>query len=96
MSDRVYLGSLLAANDSLRAELAEYRADLKAAADELLVELPKPGTDAARMLIANRLLKAECAILRKALAFAASTIKCGESWTSVCEEIIGNALRGKP
>jgi len=31
--------------------------------------------------------------LRKALAFAASVIKSGESWTATCEDVIGSALR---
>jgi hypothetical protein len=38
-------------------ELARHRADTEAAAGELLVPMPESGTDAARMLIANRLLK---------------------------------------
>ena len=28
----------------------------------------------------------------KALAFAASAIKCGEKWTETCEEVIGTLL----
>jgi hypothetical protein len=37
--------------------------------------------------------QAEVARLREALAFAASVIKSGESWTTTCEEMIGGALR---
>jgi hypothetical protein len=33
--------------------------------------------------------------LRTALAFAASVIKSGESWTDACEEQIGGALNGR-
>ena len=32
--------------------------------------------------------------LHTALAFAASCIKSGESWSPVCEDMIGGALRG--
>lgn len=39
-------------------------------------------------------LRAENARLYEALAFAASVIKSGESWTPTCEEMIGGALRG--
>jgi hypothetical protein len=38
-------------------------------------------------------LRAENERLRKALAFAASVIKSGESWTATCEDVIGGALR---
>lgn len=38
--------------------------------------------------------RAENARLHEALAFAASAIKSGESWTPTCEEMIGGALRG--
>jgi hypothetical protein len=32
--------------------------------------------------------------LAEALAFAASVIKSGETWTPTCEAVIGGALRG--
>lgn len=40
-------------------EIAQHEADMKAAAGELVVVCPEPGTDAARLLSANRLLLAE-------------------------------------
>lgn len=39
--------------------LKKIEADIEAAAGELMVPVPQPGTDAARVMIANRLLKSE-------------------------------------
>jgi hypothetical protein len=41
-------------------------------------------------------LEAENNRLYRALAFAASVIKSGESWTTTCDEVIGGALRHEP
>ena len=41
-------------------------------------------------------LEAENERLWEALAFARSAIKCGEPWTSTCEDVIDAALKGTP
>lgn len=45
--------------EAVERELAEAREDVVKAAGELLVPIPEPGTDAARLLIANVLLRRE-------------------------------------
>lgn len=43
----------------LREQLATYEADMRAASGELVVPLPEPGTDMAKVIQANRVLKDE-------------------------------------
>lgn len=43
--------------DAALARVKELEADLRAAAGELLVEIPEPGTDAAKMLAANSIMR---------------------------------------
>jgi hypothetical protein len=43
----------------LKSQVARYDADMKEAAGELLIPIPEPGTDAAKLLAANRLLRGE-------------------------------------
>jgi len=45
-----------------------------------------------RNLEEKRGAEAQVKTLRKALAFAASVIRCGEGWSAACDEIIGEAL----
>lgn len=52
------------AMEILRSDLAKARADVVAASGELLLPIPEPGTDAARVLIANRVLRNEVVRLR--------------------------------
>lgn len=56
------------------AELAAARADVVAAAGELLVPLPQPGTDGSRIMLANVAMRRERDIARKELAEARATI----------------------
>ena len=51
----------------LRAQVAQYEADARDAAGELLVAIPTPGTDAARVMVASRIMRGQ----RDALADAA-------------------------
>ena len=46
---------------ALRARVAELEGDLELAAGELLVDIPAPGTDMARMLAANSIMRREIA-----------------------------------
>jgi hypothetical protein len=55
---------------ALRAELAEARRDVELAAGELVVAMPKPGTDMARVMIANAMMRRERDALRAELAEA--------------------------
>ena len=55
---------LAAEVDELRGKLAIMEDDMCAAAGELLVPFPQPGSIDAKLLIANRLLKGEIAELR--------------------------------
>ena len=64
----------------LVAEVERLRQDRKDAAGELMVELPEPRTDAAKMLAANRLLRAERERLREALELLAD----GRNWREDC------------
>lgn len=57
-----------AATQAQRERQAQHEADLKAAAGEVLVPIPEPGTDASKMLRANRLLIAERHTLKQHLA----------------------------
>ena len=45
-----------------------------------------------RNLEEKRTAEAHLKQTRTALAFAASVIRCGEGWTSTCDEYIGGAL----
>lgn len=45
--------------DTLTARVAELEGDLEAAAGELMVDIPKPGTDEAKMLSGNVILRGE-------------------------------------
>lgn len=49
------------------AENEQMKADIAAAAGECLVEIPEPGTDLAKVLIANRLLRIENNVLKQKL-----------------------------
>jgi hypothetical protein len=49
-----------------RAQLEKARGDVVAASGELLVEVPKPGTDMARVMIANALMRRERNLFRDA------------------------------
>ena len=60
--------------DELNAELAQYNQDMKDAAGELLVEMPRPGTDMAKVMIANRLLRNERDAFRAELQHARELI----------------------
>jgi hypothetical protein len=53
--------------DDVKRELATMRADIEAAAGELLVDIPEPGTDAARMMSANVLMRRELEDVRHRL-----------------------------
>lgn len=53
------INALTAERDRLRAERDKYAEDLRLAAGDLPMALPQPGTDMARLMIANRLLKRE-------------------------------------
>lgn len=48
---------LIRENAQLKAALAQYRQDLKDAAGKLAVPMPEPGTDMAKLLRANVLLR---------------------------------------
>jgi len=50
---------LLKENRELKQKLETARADAIAAAGEMLLDVPKPGTDAAKMFIVNRMLQRE-------------------------------------
>jgi len=52
--------------EKLRAEVSIRDRDLSDAAGEMVVPIPEPGTVEAKMMIANRLLKAELEAERKA------------------------------
>ena len=58
------VAELLDALVAERAEVERHCQDLRHAAGELLVPLPEPGTDVARLLRANRLMRDELASLR--------------------------------
>ena len=45
--------------EALRAELAEARRDVEQAAGELIVAMPEPGTDMARVMLANAMMRRE-------------------------------------
>jgi predicted RNase H-like nuclease (RuvC/YqgF family) len=51
------LESLAAENEVLKAELRSVRSDMEAAAGELLVAIPRPGTDTAKLLHANVMMR---------------------------------------
>lgn len=68
--------------DALRAQVELMRAWAK---DE---QQKREAAEDARMEARSR-----AAVLENALAFAASVIKSGESWTTTCEDTIGGALR---
>lgn len=51
------------------------RQDLEAAAGELLVPLPEPGTDMAKVVTANKLLRDEIGRLRLSLAQTANELE---------------------
>ncbi len=55
-----------------------------------------PGTpsDSDNLLLENLQFREQVDTLRRALGFAASVIKRGETWTSTCEAEIGGALKG--
>ena len=60
---------------ALRAAIAQYEADARDAAGELLVPIPTPGTDAAKVMVASRIMRgqrdearAELADLRRKMA----------------------------
>lgn len=63
--------------DKLKAELAQCRQDMEAAAGDLPVPMPSPGTDMAKLLSANVILKQRAARLREALEFIAHQDKPG-------------------
>lgn len=50
---------------ALLDELKKYREDLLAAAGELAIPAPEPGTDMARLLMANILLRRDCGYLTR-------------------------------
>lgn len=60
--------AIVARVENMRAERDTLRADLAAAAGELMVPIPEPGTDASRMLLANVLMRRERTELRLTLA----------------------------
>lgn len=45
--------------DELESENAQWRKDVEDAAGELLITIPKPGTEASKMLLANRAMRRE-------------------------------------
>lgn len=49
----------------LEAKLKMYRKDYEIAAGECLVDVPEPGTDMARLLVANRIMKTRIQELEK-------------------------------
>ena len=57
-----------------------------------ITELVSGDATGNRNLEAKRAAEAQSKTLRKALVFATSVIRCGESWTETCDEIIGGAL----
>lgn len=61
---RLELGDRDEVLQGLRAEVERHEADLRDAAGDLPVEVPRPGTEAAKLLRANRLLRAEVERLR--------------------------------
>lgn len=65
----------------LRKELDVYKEDLKQAAGELMLPLPEPGSDMARICVVNRLLKYDIEKLNKNINFT----------NDVLEEIKGAA-----
>jgi len=68
--DAAAIVALRNAAPDLFAELRAAREDMKAAAGELLVRMPEPGTDMARLLLANRMLMRERDRLRSIEALA--------------------------
>jgi len=80
--------TLAAEVDELRAKLAIMEEDVCAAAGELLVPFPQPGSIDAKLLIANRLLKGEIAELRGKLDDVRMGIGCarGQRSTQFCAE----------
>lgn len=54
-------------NTGLREQLRFARKDVEDAAGELLLPIPEPGTDQAKMMLANRLLKGRLGKLRDAV-----------------------------
>lgn len=79
-----------AAHVALDRELAQCRQDLKDAAGELMVPMPEPGTDMAKLLSANVLLRQREARLREALKEIIE--KCeDEDWEYMFGDIITRA-----
>ncbi len=62
--------SAIEAGDALMTELAEARRDVEQAAGELVVAMPEPGTDMARVMHANAMMRRERDALRAELAEA--------------------------
>lgn len=56
--------------ERLTAERDAYKADVEAAAGELLVDVPPPGSDMARLLIANRLMSRRLEVAQRLLVAA--------------------------
>jgi hypothetical protein len=83
---------------ALRAELGEARRDVELAAGELLVAMPEPGTDMARVMIANSIMRRERDALRAELDAARRAL--GEiAWSNDSQwqaDRARAALEGKP
>jgi hypothetical protein len=84
--------------DKLEAELGEARRDVELAAGELLVAMPEPGTDMARVMIANSIMRRERDALRAELDAARRAL--GEiAWSNDSQwqaDRARAALEGKP
>jgi hypothetical protein len=75
------------------AGCAALRADMEAAAGELRVPLPEPGTDMARLVSANVIMRRERAALREALtALVAKWSASGEWPQRYCADELRAAL----
>lgn len=91
------LGDLREASALQKAELDEAQRDVAKAAGELLVEMPEPGTDMARVMIANSMMRRERDEARAALTELIELLD-GMSADEHCSgwwEDIEVALRGK-
>jgi hypothetical protein len=81
----------------LKNELAEARRDIEMAAGELMVAMPEPGTDMARVMHANAMMRRERDRLRAALKeIEQRTGPEGDMADLAVNELARAALEGKP